>query len=222
MSRQRGDDPLNCDVLSLDDPVTPMTARPTSSSGRSKPKAKDKSEFRRYFDQNELPMTVETQNGDRNIVWTTPLETLDYTHILPICCSGLQESVEPYPSLAFKATMELLEHGMADTRVLKSLASIMSHVKAALSTRDKEVVHRVLLVVQQLAVCDGVGEALGEYYRAILPLCNLLKDKRLGTGDSMTKELIQDTLEILDAYGKDDAHHQIQHHVPGFQHCGIK
>ncbi|RHY28213.1 hypothetical protein DYB32_006141, partial [Aphanomyces invadans] len=132
------------------------------------------------------------------------------------------ETLEPYPSFAFKATMELLEHGMADSRVLKSLPPVMSHVKAALNKRDKEVVHRVLLVVQQLAVCEGVGEALSEYYRTILPLCNLLKDKRLGTGDGMTKELIQETLEILEAYGKDDAHHQIQHHVPGYQHCAVK
>ncbi|KAF0682731.1 Aste57867_25182 [Aphanomyces stellatus] len=216
--------PADCQVLSLDDPASsiPTTARPNTSSGRSKAKAKDKSEFRRYFDQDELPLTVETQNGERLLVWTTPLETLDYNHFLPICVSGLQETLEPYPTFAYNATMELLEHAMTDQRILKALTPVMAHVKAALGTRDKEVVHRVLLVLQQLVVCEGVGEALTEYYRAILPLCNILKDKRLGTGDSTTKDLIQETLEIIEAYGTDDAHFQIQHHVPTFQHCVAK
>ncbi|KAH9124997.1 hypothetical protein AeMF1_004333 [Aphanomyces euteiches] len=208
--------PADCQVLSLDEPAV-MTARPNTSSGRSKAKVRDKTEFRRYFDQEELPLTVETQNGERYIIWTTSLDELDFNHILPICFSGLQETAEPYRTLAYKATMELLEHGMYDSRVLKALAPSMAHVKAALGTRDKEVVHRVLLVLQQLVVCEGVGEAMAEYYRAILPLCNLLMDKRLGTGDSTTKELIQETLEIVEAYGKDDASYQMQQHIPAYQ-----
>jgi len=118
--------------------------------------------------------------------------------------------------------MDLLEYGMHDTRVLKTLGPVMQHVKSALSTRDNEIVHRVLLVLQQLAVCEGVGESLPEYYRSVLPLCNILKDKHLGTGDSQTRELIQETLEILEAYGKDDAHYQIQQHVPSYQNCCAK
>ncbi|OQR87904.1 hypothetical protein ACHHYP_07961 [Achlya hypogyna] len=204
----------SADVLSLDEP-----ARPTTSSGKSKAKTRDKTEFRRYFEQEELPLTVENNPlGDRQIVWTTSVETLDYHHFLPICFSGLQARQQPYPTFAYRATMELLEQGMYDTRVLKALAPVMPHVKSALGTRDKEVVHRTLLVLQQLAVCQGVGEALSEYYRSILPLCNLLKDKRLGTGDSTTRALIQETLEILEGFGKDDAHYQIQQHVPAFQH----
>jgi hypothetical protein len=66
-----------------------------------------------------------------------------------------------------------------------------------------------------------VGEAFSDYYRSILPLCNLLKDKHLGTGDATTSELIQETLEIIEAYGKDDACNQIQQHVPTFRHCGV-
>ncbi|OQR82017.1 hypothetical protein THRCLA_11206 [Thraustotheca clavata] len=206
----------DCQVLSLEEPAP---ARPNTSSGRKAAKTKDKSEFRRYWDQEELPITVQnTPLGDRQIVWTANVESLDYLHFLPICISGLQETLEPYPTFAYKATMELLEAGMNDSRVLRALPPIIPHIKSALGTRDKEVVHRILLILQQLAVCEGVGEALAEYYRAILPLCNLLKDKHLGTGDSTTKELIQETLEILEAYGKDDAHYQIQHHVPAYQH----
>ncbi|GLE01717.1 hypothetical protein PINS_up010551 [Pythium insidiosum] len=87
--------------------------------------------------------------------------------------------------------MQLLEHGMDDTRVLRCLAPVMAQIKNALATRDKEVVHRVLLVLQQLTVCDGVGDALVDYYRAVLPLCNILQDKHLGTGDERTRELVR-------------------------------
>lgn len=212
-------------VLSLDNPThstaAPASAsasRPGTSSGRAKqPKI---SEFRQYLEQNELPLAITTRHGARRVTWTSSVEQLDFAHLLPICLSGLQESLEPYPSFAFEATMGLLEAGRGDARVFRALPQAMNQLKSALGTRDKDVVHRVLLVLQQLAVCDGVGEALGDYYRAILPLCNILQDKHLGTGDEQTKRLVADALETLEAYGKDDAHVLIQQYVPTFQSCG--
>lgn len=210
-------------VLSLDggDPAKPPSsagsARPNTSSGRSK---KSKlSDFRQYLEKEELPLLIETRHGARRVTWTANLEQLDFAHFLPICLSGLQEKLEPYPSFSFDAVMGLLESGQRDTRVLKALPQVVQQLKSALSTREKAVVHRVLLVMQQLAVCEGVGAALADYYRALLPLCNILQDKHLGTGDSATKELVAEALETLEAYGKDDAHLMIQQYVPAFQSC---
>lgn len=194
------------------------SSRPGTSSGRAKqPKI---SEFRQYLEQDELPLAITTRHGARRVTWTSSVEQLDFAHLLPICLSGLQEPLEPYPSFAFEAAMALLEAGRCDARVLRALPQAMNQLKSALNTRCKDVVHRVLLVLQQLAVCDGVGEALGDYYRAILPLCNILQDKHLGTGDEHTKRLVADALETLEAYGKDDAHVLIQQYVPTFQSCG--
>ncbi|KAF4320080.1 hypothetical protein BBO99_00005416 [Phytophthora kernoviae] len=109
--------------------------------------------------------------------------------------------------------------GRRDTRVLKALPQVVQQIKSALGTREKVVVHRVLLVLQQLAVCEGVGLALTDYYRSLLPLCNILQDKHLGTGDSATKEFVAEALEVIEAYGKDDAHLMIQQYVPAFESC---
>lgn len=213
-------------VLSFDNPKestaaasssSATSARPNTSSGRSK-QAKI-SEFRQYLEQEELPLAIETKHGTRRVTWTSNADQLDFAHLLPICLSGLQESLEPYPSFAFDAAMGLLETGRSDRRVLRALPQVMAQIKSALSTRDKAVVHRVLLILQQLTVCDGVGEALTDYYRSILPLCNILQDKHLGTGDDLTKEMVADALETMEAYGKDDAHIMIQQYVPSFQSC---
>ncbi|KAF1329788.1 Parkin coregulated protein, partial [Globisporangium splendens] len=225
MSRSRNES----QVLSLDNPKessgSAPSSRPPASSGRSTKQANKLSEFRQCLDRDELPLVIETRkhDGSRRVTWTSAqLEPLEFTHLLPICVSGLQDALEPYPTFAFDAAMVLLESsGKADdTRVLQALPQVMNQVKSALSTRDKAVVHRVLLLLlQQLAVCDGVGDALTEYYRSILPLCNILQDKHLGTGDDATKALVAETLETMEAYGKDDAHLLIQQYVPSFQSC---
>ncbi|RLN92753.1 hypothetical protein BBJ28_00014120 [Nothophytophthora sp. Chile5] len=209
-------------VLSLD---ASETGVPPSSAGSSRPNTSGRSkktklsEFRQYLEQEELPLVIETRHGVRRVTWTADLEQLDFAHFLPICLSGLQEKLEPYPAFAFDAAMGLLESGRRDSRVLKALPQVVVQLKSALATREKAVVHRVLLVLQQLAVCDGVGLALADYYRSLLPLCNILQDKHLGTGDSATKELVAEALETMEAYGKNDAHLMIQQYVPAFQSC---
>ncbi|KAJ0401022.1 hypothetical protein P43SY_009902 [Pythium insidiosum] len=210
-------------VLSLDAASTvggdarPKTPRrPTTSGGRAK--TQKLTEFRRFLENDELPLRIDSSpSTGRRVVWTTSLEQLDFTHFLPLCVAGLQETLEPYPTFAFDAAMQLLEHGVDDARVLRCLAPVVAQIKSALATRDKDVVHRALLVLQQLTVCDGVGGALADYYRAVLPLCNILQDKHLGTGDERTRELVADVLETMEAYGSDDAHALIQQYVPTFQ-----
>lgn len=147
---------------------------------------------------------------------TDPLD--DLAHWLPLCIGGLQDAMEPYPSFAFDAAMALLERAMADGKALKhALPPVMAQLKAALGTRDAVVVNRSLLVLQQLAVCDGVGSVLADYYRSLLPLCNILQDSHLGTGDDRTRTLVADVLETLEAYGPADAPVLIQQYVPAYQ-----
>jgi hypothetical protein len=55
-------------------------------------------------------------------------------------------------------------------------------------------VYATLKVLQQLAICEGIGNKLPEYYRQILPVCNILKDKHLGSGRSSISDSIQETL----------------------------
>lgn len=201
------------------------SSRPTTSSGRKKTSCGSSSkvsEFRQFLDRDELPLAISAPHfdGSRRVTWKAgsadPSD--DLAHWLPICLGGLQDTTEPYPSFAFDASMALLERALAESKQVRpALSPVMAQLKAALGTREAAVVNRALLVLQQLTVCDGVGATMSDYYRALLPLCNILQDAHLGTGDERTRALVADALETLEAYGPPDAHALIQQYVPAYQ-----
>ena len=58
--------------------------------------------------------------------------------------------------------------------------------KAALNTRDPEIVAITLKILQALVTCsDTIGEALVPYYRQILPVLNLFKIRNHNLGDKI-------------------------------------
>jgi len=73
----------------------------------------------------------------------------------------------------------------------------------------------MLKVLQKLVVSGKmVGEALVPYYRQILPVFNLLKNKNLNIGDKIdyaqqkrgnVGDLIDETLELFEMHGGEDA-----------------
>ena len=101
--------------------------------------------------------------------------------------------------------------------------------KAALNTRDPQVVSTTLHILQALVQCsDTIGEALVPYYRQILPVLNLLKTKNLNLGDhidySQRKgtnlgDLIVYTLELFEMHGGDDAFINIKYMIPTYESC---
>ncbi len=128
---------------------------------------------------------------------------LDYHHYLPIFFDGLRENEEPYRFLAEQGVYDMLEHG-GSTKILPVIPQLIIPLKsaclartafhapqrdltffslfvdgaAALNTRDPLVLVRVLKVIQTL-VDSGelIGEALVPYYRQILPVLNIFKNK---------------------------------------------
>lgn len=124
-----------------------------------------------------------------------------------------------YRDYAYKASMDMLEYGIKGDGVLKALPQVVQVLKGCLNTRDAEIVPLSLKILQQLSVCQGVGKALVGHYRVLLPICNILKDNRLGIGSATIKDLITETLEVLEVFGGASTDHQIQHFVPGFQSC---
>jgi len=98
-----------------------------------------------------------------------------------------------------------------------------------LNTRDPEIICTMLKVIQQLVLSNEVaGEALVPYYRQILPILNLFKNvnnnaghnieysqrKRLNIGD-----LIEETLQILEIHGGEDAFINIKYMIPTYESC---
>jgi hypothetical protein len=100
---------------------------------------------------------------------------------------------------------------------------------AALNTRDPEIMAVTLKVLQKLTTCHpSVGEALVPYYRQILPVMNLFKTKNMNLGDGIDYsqrkagnlgDLIEETLEIFEKNGGDDAFINIKYMVPTYESC---
>lgn len=87
----------------------------------------------------------------------------------------------------------------------------------------------MLKVIQQLVLSNNmVGEALVPYYRQILPVLNLFKNKNSNTGDSIEYsqrkrlnmgDLIEETLQLLETEGGEDAFINIKYMIPTYESC---
>ncbi len=87
----------------------------------------------------------------------------------------------------------------------------------------------MLKVLQQLVVSgEMIGEALVPYYRQLLPVLNLFKNANVNTGDGIVYnqrkrinlgDLVQETLELLEANGGEDAFINIKYMVPTYESC---
>lgn len=190
------------------------------------------SEFRRFYDRGDLPIIIEHSGSGCKLKWTkdVDLTQLDYHHYLPIFFEGIREKTEPYRFLAVQGIFELLEHGQA--RVLPVIPQLIIPIKTALNTRDKDIICICLKILQRLVTCsETIGEALVPYYRQILPILNLFKNSNHNTGDkidySQRKEtnlgdLIQETLELFEQCGGEDAFINIKYMIPTYESCVLQ
>jgi len=152
---------------------------------------------------------------------------LDYHHYLPIFFEGIREKIDPYRFLAVQGVFDMLEKGGA--KVLPVIPQLIIPIKTALNTRDPEIIAITLKILQALVTCsDTIGEALVPYYRQILPIMNLFKTKNLNMGDKIDYgqrkgnnlgDLIQQTLELFEMHGGEDAFINIKYMVPTYESC---
>jgi hypothetical protein len=132
--------------------------------------------FRKLYDRGDFPISVNHDAKGNKINWKVDIEKLDYHHYLPLFFSGLCEVEEPYAFLARQGIHDLLDKG--GNKVLPVVPQLIIPIKKALSTRNIHVVTTTLKVMQHLVeTSDMVGQALVPYYRQILPVFNLFKNK---------------------------------------------
>ena len=167
--------------------------------------------------------------GTKNeIAWKVErVDKLDYHHYLPIFWDGVREKEEPYRFLAVKGVEDMLKAG--GQKILPVIPQLIVPIKTALNTRDPAVVCIVLQLLQKLVVsADMVGEALVPYYRQILPILNLVKNKNVNVGDAIDYgqrkrtcigELVLETLQLFETYGGEDAFINIKYMVPTYESC---
>ena len=100
-----------------------------------------------------------------------------------------------------------------------------------MNTRDPEIIAITLKVIQKLVQSgETVGEMLVPYYRQILPIFNIYKNCNINLGDKIDYsqrkkntlgDLIQETLEMLEQTGGEDAFINIKYMIPTYESCMI-
>merc|ERR1711904_691967 len=186
-----------------------------------------KTEFRRFYDRGDLPIQIYHGAVGGKIAWKVDIEKLDYHHYLPIFFDGLREKEDPYRFLAIQGVYDMLDKG--GSKILPVVPQLIIPIKTALNTRDPQVMATVLKVLQQLVLAgEMIGEALVPYYRQLLPVMNIFKNKRLNCGHNIDYsqrkrmnlgDLIDETLEIFEIHGGEDAFINIKYMIPTFESC---
>eukprot|EP00928_Gymnodinium_smaydae_P055889 TRINITY_DN3935_c0_g1_i1.p1 TRINITY_DN3935_c0_g1~~TRINITY_DN3935_c0_g1_i1.p1 ORF type:complete len:305 (+),score=62.18 TRINITY_DN3935_c0_g1_i1:54-968(+) len=208
----------------------PMTSNIPSSPPRAGATARrivPKTQFRTFYDRGDLPISVFHGGGGGKVVWKVEIEKLDYHHYLPIFFDGLREKEEPYRFLAVQGTYDMLDKGGA--KILPVVPQLIIPIKTALNTRDPQLMTTIMKVIQKLVLSgEMIGEALVPYYRQILPVFNIFKNKNLNMGDKIeygqrkrlnVGDLIAETLEILEVHGGEDAFINIKYMIPTYESC---
>merc|ERR1712050_456332 len=204
-----------------------MGGTPEAGAFRKRPISS--SEFRRLYDRGDLPVQIQHTATQNRIAWKVEIEKLDYHHYLPIFFDGLREKEDPYRFLAVDGVHNMLEKG--GSKILPVVPQLIIPIKKALNTRDQEVMVTTLKVLQALVLsAEMVGEALVPYYRLILPVFNLFKNSTKSTYDAIdygqrkrwnVGELIDETLEIFETHGGEDAFINIKYMIPSYESCMI-
>lgn len=208
------------------------------SAGAFQPRKVEKpSQFRRFYDRGDIPTVVAFDGATRQVQWKVMFDKLDYHHYLPIFFDGIREKQEPYKFLARQGTQDLLNEGnpkkdgqknsMQNNKILSVIPQLIIPIKTALNTKDPEVVCEMLKILQILVLSgDMIGEALVPYYRQILPVFNLFKNKNVNIGDAIDysqqkranlSDLIDQTLELFEIHGGEDAFINIKYMIPTYE-----
>ncbi|KAG5492888.1 hypothetical protein JKF63_01468 [Porcisia hertigi] len=183
-------------------------------------------DFRHHYERSDLPVSIQ-HGAKRSLLWKVDATKLDYHHYLPIFFDGLRELEEPFSFVAFQGSLDLLERGGA--KILPTVPQLILPLKTALNSRHPDVLRKVFHVIQQLVVSgDHIGEALVPYYRQLLPVFNLFKNRTRSMGDRMDfsqrtcqdlSSLINNTLYLLERYGGPDAYINIKYMIPTYESC---
>jgi len=196
-------------------------------AGATAPRVVAKTEFRRFYDRGDLPIQIFHGAVGGKIAWKVDVDKLDYHHYLPIFFEGIREKEEPYRFLSVQGVFDMLDKG--GSKVLPVVPQLIIPIKTALNTRDTEIVSTTLKILQALVLSgDMIGEALVPYYRQILPVFNIFKNKNMNIGDGIDYaqrkrqnlgELIEETLQLFETYGGEDAFINIKYMIPVYESC---
>ncbi|KAK9297006.1 hypothetical protein QLX08_009109 [Tetragonisca angustula] len=192
-----------------------------------KPQPPKPSTFRKFYEWGVFPVALEKDSYGIKLSWKVNIEDLDFHHYLPLFFDGLTETEQPLKFIVEQGISDMLEHG--GPKILPVVPQLIIPIKKALNTKMPEVICATLRAIQHLVrSADCVGEALVPYFRQILPVLNLLKDRNVNLGEGIdysqqrgenVADIIQETLALLEIYGGEDAFINIKYMIPTYESC---
>ncbi|XP_068970191.1 parkin coregulated gene protein homolog [Bombus flavifrons] len=192
-----------------------------------KPQPPKPSTFRKFYEWGVFPVALEKDKYGTKLSWKVNIEDLDFHHYLPLFFDGLTETEQPIKFIVEQGISDMLEHG--GPKILPVVPQLIIPIKKALNTKMSEIMCTTLRALQNLVrSTDCVGEALVPYFRQILPVLNLLKDRNVNLGEGIdysqqkgenVADIIQETLELLEIYGGEDAFINIKYMIPTYESC---
>merc|ERR1719482_167291 len=166
-------------------------------------------EFRRYFERGDIPISV--RHGAKcGLEWKVEPEKLDYMHYLPIFFDGLVDKTEPFSFLALQGVQDMLRVGRS--QVLAVLPQLIVPIRRCLNTRDPEIVCKCLNI------------------RQLLPIFNMFKANNANLGDGIDYaqrkrtnmgDMIHETLTLFEKHGGEDAFINIKYMIPTYESCVV-
>lgn len=212
---------------------TEVMAAASADSTKPRP-PQEATQFRKFYERGDLPIALEHDTKGNKIAWKVEIEKLDYHHYLPLFFDGLKNIKHPHDFFARQGVHDMLEHG-GPQKVLLVIPQLIIPIREALDTREPYVLYKTLKILQHLVTCDDgpsqggmIGQALVPYYRQILPIINVFKNKNLNQGDQIDYsqqkrenlgDLINETLELFERRGGPDAFINIKYMIPTFESC---
>ncbi|KAI4501558.1 hypothetical protein M0802_003435 [Mischocyttarus mexicanus] len=185
------------------------------------------SQFRKYYERGVFPISLENDASGLKINWKEDISNLDFHYYLPLFFDGLTEEEQPYKHIVEQCISDMLDHG--GPKILPVIPKLIIPIKNALNTKIPKIMCSTMRVLQHLIrSADNIGEALIPYFRQILPILNLLKNRNVNLGEGIdysqqrgenTADIIQETLEVLEMYGGEDAFINIKYMVPTYESC---
>nr|XP_040056474.1 parkin coregulated gene protein isoform X1 [Gasterosteus aculeatus aculeatus] len=153
-----------------------QVAEPPPPAGAFHERPSKPTNFRKLYESRDIPIQMEYHPRGNTIRWKVEFEKLDYHHYLPLFFEGLSETVAPYNFYACKGIHDMLDNG--GPKILPVVPQLIIPIRNALNTRNHDVMCTTMKVLQHLVKSgDQVGEALVPYFRQILRVFSMFKNK---------------------------------------------
>ena len=169
---------------------------------------KHKTNFGHVYSAGGIPCRIEHGNVNMKLVWSIPLESLEYDPTLIICFEGLLETLHPYSFAAKQCVREMLTAKGAEEKVIPILGRLIPHLKNALTCDNPDTFVEAMNVVEMLS--DLVGDYLNPYLHFFLQSIN----KR--SFNLKYKERVFDLMRTLEQNGGPDALKEIKKKIPTY------